>query len=592
MINSAEQYPVHALLSPDTDVSYRVPPYQREYSWRRSEWEALFDDLVNADGAHFLGTIIILDRTRDSLQRTVEVIDGQQRLTTLSILLAATHSVLDEHREGLDAENAFNLLNLSRQLVRGTTRQPRVTPQRQGQNLDDFCTVLADAGLEVDAHRQRHHGNRRIAKCYRYFSSAIEQFAADQELTPASAAERIRFAATRAILVKIEVPSSADAFVLFESLNNRGVPLSPVDLIKNHLLAESERRAVMNVEEAFERWNTMLTNLGDAYATHERFLRHYYNAFKTDLPEVRNASVATRSNLIRIYEGVLSDALEVRLESLASASADYGRISCITERDDPAPLDQAFQRLIRAQGTPSYVLVLWLMSRRETLELTESHLSEVVDVLTSFFVRRNLTGYPQTYGLAKLFMTTIEKMGDARSDGVVRQIKSNLLAVSSSDELFRERLQGRIYEENVDVTRFILTTLAEDGMTRETSVDLWAQDSNGYVWTIEHILPQGSNLPRSWQDMLGGEATAAIVQEEHKHRLGNLTITAYNSNLGNKSFQQKRDRQDSNGRNIGYRNGLSLNSELIVLDCWGAEDIDSRTLRLAEQVLRRFPLPA
>lgn len=128
-------------------------------------------------------------------------------------------------------------------------------------------------------------------------------------------------------------------------------------------------------------------------------------------------------------------------------------------------------------------------------------------------------------------------------------------------------------------------------MTRETKVDLWRQEKNRFVWTIEHILPQGENLPTAWQEMLGGEELAAKAQEEHKHRLGNLTITAYNSNLGNKSFVEKRDRKDSKGRYIGYRNGLALNAELATRDSWTGDDIENRTRELASRVLSRFPLP-
>lgn len=129
-------------------------------------------------------------------------------------------------------------------------------------------------------------------------------------------------------------------------------------------------------------------------------------------------------------------------------------------------------------------------------------------------------------------------------------------------------------------------------MTKETKVDLWRQEKNHYVWTIEHILPQGENLPAAWVEMLGGEEIAAQVQEKHKHRLGNLTITAYNSTLGNKSFAEKRDRRDSKGRYIGYRNGLSLNSDLERRDSWTAEDIERRTQELASRVMARFPLLA
>lgn len=172
-----------------------------------------------------------------------------------------------------------------------------------------------------------------------------------------------------------------------------------------------------------------------------------------------------------------------------------------------------------------------------------------------------------------------------------RNWRTKLLnAASATDEEFRARLVGRIYQENTDVARFVLATLAEDAMTKETKVDLWRQEKNHFVWAIEHILPQGENLPPAWQQMLGGAAVSAEVQEEHRHRLGNLTITAYNSNLGNKSFLEKRDRKDSKGRFIGYRNGLSLNAELAARDSWTANDIEERTVALADKAVERFPL--
>lgn len=591
MIKSANQYAVHSLFSHEGNVLYKIPPYQREYSWHKPHWEDLFEDLIDADGAHFLGTIITLDRTTDALEGSIlQVVDGQQRLTTLALLLAAVYSVLKEHIDELDEDTRTDVTNLGRQLVRKADGQPRVTPQRQGHNLFDFLTVLEEAGLPVEGERKPYYPSRRIAKCYQYFRAAILKFAETEELAETEAALRVREAALQAVIVKIEVASHADAFVLFESLNNRGMPLSPVDLIKNHLLAESEKKQIMNVDQAFKHWNDMLTSLGDSYATQERFLRHYYNAFKPELPDVPNASVATKSNLIRVYEKVLERDLKKVIDALVDASKLYGRVNCVAELDQPTSLDRAFQRLMRAQGAPSYVLLLWLMTMQEELKLSDTHIEAVVDLLTSFFVRRNLTGYPPTYVLAKLFMTTISDIADARGDDVVEIVGEKLSAASVSDEEFRTRLLGRIYDENSDVARFILATLAEDAMTKETYVDLWRQEKNRFVWTIEHILPQGENLPEAWQEMLGGEEIAAQEQEKHKHRLGNLTITAYNSNLGNKSFPEKRDRQDAKGRYIGYRNGLALNATLETRDSWTGDDIERRTQELVSKVLSRFPL--
>jgi len=592
MIKSANQYPVHTLFSHEGNVLYKIPPYQREYSWHKAQWEDLFEDLIDADGAHFLGTIITLDQTTDALEGNIlQVVDGQQRLTTLTLLLAAVHSVLKEHSDSLDDDTRTDVTNLGRQLVRKSDGQPRVTPQKQGLNLFDYLKVLEEAGLPVEGEWKPYFPSRRIAKCYQYFRSAILKLADTEGLAETEAALRVHEAALKAVIVKIEVASHSDAFVLFESLNNRGMPLSPVDLIKNHLLAESEKKKIMNVDQAFRHWNDMLTSLGDTYSTQERFLRHYYNAFKSELPDVPNASVATKSNLIRIYEKLLEQDLKKVADALVDASRVYGRINCVVELDQPTALDRAFQRLMRAQGAPSYVLLMWLMAKQDDLKLRDADLEAITELLTSFFVRRNLTGYPPTYALAKLFMTTIGAIDAVRGEDVYGVVAEKLTTVSASDDEFRARLLGRIYDESTDVARFALTTLAEDEMTKETRVDLWRQEKNHFVWTIEHILPQGENLPHAWVEMLGGAEVAAQVQEEHKHRLGNLTVTAYNSNLGNKSFVEKRDRQDSKGRQIGYRNGLSLNAELATRDSWTSSDIERRTQELASRVLSRFPLP-
>lgn len=591
MIKSANQYPVHTLLSHEGNLMYRIPPYQREYSWQKAQWEELFQDLIEADGAHFLGTIITLNQTTDAVHSgLLELIDGQQRMTTLTLLLAAIYSGLKEHYDVLDDDTRTDLTNLGRQLVRKSDGEPRVTPQTQGNNRDDYWAVLSDAGFALDATKKPYFPMRRIAKCFNYFRGSIAKLAETEGIDQVKAAMRVLEAVQQAILVKIEVANHADAFVLFESLNNRGMPLTPVDLIKTHLLAVSERKGVMHVDDAFKLWNKMLTYLGDSYSTQERFLRHYYNAFKAELPDVVNAPVATRARLIRIYETLLSGDIKRVVEALVKASEVYGRITCVTEPATLTELDGALRRLMRAQGSPSYVLVMWLMSKQAELELDESHLVAVVDRLTSFFVRRNLTGFPQTYMLPKLFMTIIDEATGKTGAEVVDLTLRHLLGVSVSDQEFRNRLVGPIYDENTDVARFILTTLSEDAMTKETWKDLWASEKGHYVWTIEHVLPQGANLPGAWKEMLGGAEAAAAAQEVDVHRLGNLTITAYNSTLSNKSFVEKRDRTDSQGRLIGYRNGLTLNADLANRSTWTVTDIEARTNVLADNVIARFPL--
>lgn len=589
VIKSATQYPVHSLLDHETNIVYQVPPYQREYSWQRAQWEYLFDDLIEADGSHFLGTIITLNKTVDAADENVlELIDGQQRITTLTLLMAAVYSVLYERMDELDDDQKTDVTLLRRQLVHKSSGEPRVRPQRQGQNLDDYLAVLTKAGLPLDTQPTSYMPLRRIDRCFNHFRDEIFELAKIEEQTETEAAVRVLNAAKQATIVKIEVANHADAFVLFESLNNRGMPLTPVDLIKNHLLAQAERQNIMPVEAAFKRWNEMLTNLGDSYANQDRFLRHYYNAFKADLPHVSRAPLATKANLIRIYE-VLVEADGVNfLDQIIQASRYYGRITGVL--DDETDLDAAFRRLERIQGAPSYVLLLWLLRKRTELALTEYQLIAITELLTSFFVRRNLTGSPQTYALPGLFTGIISRLAKGEEIDVVETVRAQLAASTVRDDAFRQALLESIYDGNTDVARFVLTTLTEDEMTKESHTDLWRREKNRYVWTIEHILPQGENLPKEWVDMLGGPEQAAHVQAEHVHRLGNLTISGYNSNLSNKPFEEKMTRIDAQDRPIGFENGLPLNADLVGKTTWTERDIEARTQSLAGKVVDRFSL--
>ena len=139
----------------------------------------------------------------------------------------------------------------------------------------------------------------------------------------------------------------------------------------------------------------------------------------------------------------------------------------------------------------------------------------------------------------------------------------------------------------------MLCKIEESQQTKEKFTDLWKRDSSGdYVWTVEHIFPQGPNIPESWVKMIAGgdESKAKEYREQHVHKLGNLTITGYNSKLGNKSFVEKRDRKDAAGKFVGYKNGLHLNSELREKDSWTVGDIGARTKALVEQALKLFSI--
>lgn len=593
MIKSVNNYPVSQLFDIEAGVVYAIPRYQREYTWGKNQWENLFDDVLENDPGYFLGSIICINQSTDALSvQKLELVDGQQRLTTLSLLFASVYHALKSHETDLDDEQRVELINLKRKLVlKKGDDQIRLIPQIQNNNNPDYRAVLAEIGIISECDVPAYAGNRKIFRAYRYFQDRIDEMANGRSNRLGTIMEFLD-KVSHACLVKIEVASHADAYTLFESLNNRGMPLTAIDLIKNKLLARLESIEPGKVDHYFGHWNRLLGYLGDDYAIQERFFRQYYNAFKDQLKAVHQVPVATRSNLIQIYEKLINHDAKDCLQKISAAGRLYSLILSRNQDDALNGLEKPIKDLERIQGAPSYLLMLYLLVRKDELELTNAHLSSIVELLVRFFVRRNLTDTPPTRDLTRLFMTVIDKISGLRADAIPQSIEQQLVAVSATDEAFQRKLDGPIYEENSGVTRFILCALAEQAMTKESWVDLWRFENKQFVWTIEHIFPQGENIPQSWITMIAGgdEIKAKEIQQTHVHKLGNLTISGFNSALGNKSFEDKRDRVDRQGRAVGYKNGLKLNEDLATAAGWSVDQIDSRTDKLVQQVTQLFKL--
>ncbi|WP_300670188.1 DUF262 domain-containing protein [Desulfoluna sp.] len=593
MIKSVNNYPVSQLFDTDSSVVYAIPRYQREYTWTKHQWENLFDDIMENNLGYFLGSIICINQTTDALSvQKLELVDGQQRLTTLSLLFAAVYHALKTREVHLDDDQRVELINLKRKMVlKKVDDQIRVVPQIQNHNLDDYRAVLSEMDVLKGCDVPAYAGNRKIFRAYRYFQGRIEELVNTDD-NPLGRIMDFLEQVSHACLVKIEVASHADAYTLFESLNDRGMPLTAIDLIKNKLLARLETTEPGKVDYYFDRWNRLLGHLGDDYAIQERFFRQYYNAFRDELKSVHKVPVATRSNLIQIYEKLINHDAKECLDKISAAGCLYALILSRNQDEALNGLEKPLKDLERIQGAPSYLLLLNLLVRRDVLALENNHLAEIVSLLVRFFVRRNLTDTPPTRDLTRLFMAMIETLSGLSGGDLVNTIREQLSAISASDTIFADKLSGPIYDESSGVTRFVLCSLAEQSMTKESWVDLWKFDNKKFVWTIEHIFPQGANIPLPWVDMIasGDEAKAREVQQTHVHKLGNLTISGFNSSLGNKSFKEKKNRTDREGRPVGYQNGLKLNEDLVSAESWSVDHIDSRTTKMVEQAMALFDL--
>lgn len=588
---------------------YDIPRYQREYTWNQRDWANLYDDITQNDAGYFLGSFIVVSGTVNSKMDTIhyEVIDGQQRLTTLSLLLAALYTRIMEHKDSIDDDMMLDDIRplRNRLILKSDKSKTRVIPQVQNHNLEDYRWILKEhIGLDVVMQKPKFLGLRKMSKAFNYFYDRLGE---DVEGRDGIECVRCLLDICRlvcsAVVVQITVDSHADAYTLFASLNNRGVPLSAVDLIKNMLLGKVAGVDDEQLDYYFERWQEVLHNLGDDYKTQERFFRQNYDAFRREVnkpfvgesgSQLPLGSVATRSNLLKIYEKRMESddgALKV-LDELTENSALYSRIIGLDQESPDSELSHQLLELSRAQGVASYLMLLFLFKKQNQLELKDETLALLVKLLVCFFVRRNLTDTPPTRDLERLFISICESLESEGLKGVAaaEYIKKRLVDVSAGDASFKERLEGPIYDVNPDMTRYILTVIASPSVTKEMK-PLWERYASGnYVWTIEHIFPQGKNIPDEWVRMVadGDMSKAVEVQEKQVHTLGNLTITGYNSKLSNMPFVTKRDRKDVYGANVGYRNGLNLNDELVNTDTWTGEQIQKRTNKLVGLTLKAF----
>ena len=414
------------------------------------------------------------------------------------------------------------------------------------------------------------------------------------------------------MFVHITVSSQSDAFTLFESLNNRGLPLSAMDIIKNKMLGQMERKYAIDVDESFERWQGLIEAIPDAI-DQERFLRHFYNTFKHRKEiKVDKVSRATRSLIIRIYETLINRDAILLFDELTKSATIYGKLlrSDVASKQIAASLTE----LDRISSAPVYLVLLYLFSLDNKHLADTKFLENVVDLMTRYFVRRNVTDKPPTRQIDQALINVVEACA-ARIDGgnklefqwFLDELMKN--AHPASLDEFKVALEGDIYDNNISMARYILIQLDQLHHSKEYKPDFWARDEKGrFVWTVEHILPQAEKLPDHWIKMIAGgdRQQASDLRDRWVHRLGNLTMSGYNSDLATGPFEKKqklsRDRSFLGHKiNIGYQNGLALNlltfkikdRECSLSDAphWDAEMIEARTKLLVDMAVAANLLP-
>lgn len=179
MIKHTDPYKVSQIFSNEKTIIYKIPKYQREYTWGQKDWGLLFNDIIENDYGYFLGSIICVDKSVSAMGDVeLEVIDGQQRITSLSLLLVSLYEKLNVFKDQLDEDQITDLNNIKRELVIKSNGEniARLSLQIQNDNRNDYFSLLCEKGLLSDKERKNYAGLRRIYKAYAYFSNAVDKY--------------------------------------------------------------------------------------------------------------------------------------------------------------------------------------------------------------------------------------------------------------------------------------------------------------------------------------------------------------------------------------------------------------------------------
>lgn len=525
---------------------YVVPLFQRPYSWNRKQWRTLWEDVREKSRhedsrPHFFGSIVTAPAK--SVPQGVGkylLIDGQQRLTTIQILLAAIRD-LAESRENEQLRDRINGQFLTNQYERGEERL-KVLPTQSDRSA--FSAIIQ---------REENPGSS-LSDCHRFFLAQLD-FLDDDRLDAIHRAVVDRFS-----VVSITCDEYDNPHLIFESLNAKGEKLTPADLIRNFLLMQVHVGAQDRLFEAY--WRPIQEALG---ADLTEFVRHYL---------MKEGMILSAADVYFELKDRLANSspneAEGFLKDLHRHGLFYARF-LDPSREPDAEFASRLERVRRLKVTVAHPFLLRVFDAHEAGSLTREQVVEAFDILESFVIRRLVCNRP-TNQLRKIFPPVFDDAGGAGpefGDGLRRELGGSRCP---DDETFARALQTEpLYstsEKNVRL-RLILERL-ERSFGHKERVELQGA-------TIEHVLPQ--ELSSEWRRDLGEDADARV--EPFLHTLGNLTLTGYNSELSNRPYAEKREAL--------LKSHFELNRDFAEIHQWTPEAIRERGRSLAHRALGVWP---
>ena len=547
---------IYAILN--GNKQFLIPVYQRYYSWETEQCSRLWNDIVdmqkNDKVGHFVGSIVnIAEQAMPTGVQKYMIIDGQQRLTTLSLLLIALRDYAEEHPEDgtINARRINNML-LKNEYEDGDERYKLLLTETDRDLLISLVEKkpISDPGLS------------RILSNYNFFAGKI----ADMELQPKDVYEAIG----KLQIVNITLDRNVDdAQAIFESLNSTGKELSESDLIRNYVLMGLDPSEQRYVYEHIWRPMELLFDYEKQDSVMDRFFRDYLTMKTTRIPKID-----------RVYAGFKAYHLNCEFSTIRELCTDlltYATYytNMVFRRSDKPVLKSLYSDIGDLRMEVAFPFLLKVHNDCAEGAITEDDLVEIIKMCISYVFRRSICDIP-TNSLNKTFATL---RNEIKTDDYINSIKAFFVLRDDykefpDDEKFEKAFVSRdIY--NMRSRNFILSHLENFGNKAPIIIE---------NYTIEHIMPQNSNPRDEWKTMLG--ANWKEVQKTYLHTIGNLTLTAYNSEMSDNPFMVKMDMEG------GFKeSALRLNAYLVKLTEWNEQHIKERAKLLAEKAEQIWTYP-
>ncbi|GAA9533147.1 DUF262 and DUF1524 domain-containing protein [Helicobacter pylori] len=544
----ADATPLLKFIKDNQNNQLVIPIYQRLYSWEKEQCKQLWDDIIKIGGddkmdGHFIGSILyVLDGITHS-NNALLIIDGQQRLTTITLLLIALRDHWSDKRKEIEDHYLINSDKDSDKKFRLIL---------SGSDKDTLLSL-------IDKDRRKpSEPSSKIVENFKLFEEWVSKNT-DKLETIFKGLEKLMI-----VEIALDKDKKDDPQLIFESMNSKGMELTQTDLIRNYIVMETE----IEKQEGFynKYWRAMEEDFKQNEKLFDKFVRHYLTIKTREIPNINKVYVAFKD--YRQKEGI---GIEDLLKDLQKYCGYFCQIAFKKETDKD--LNKALGFLVDLEMDVIYPLLLELYSDYSDGVLSKADFIPIIALIESYICRRAVCGFG-TNSLNKVFPSFTKHI---QKDEYFKSLEVHF-GYLTEKQRFPNNDEFKDCFITIDFYRFKKNRYFFERLENfERKERVYTHE-----YTTEHIMPQ--TLTEEWERDLGENFQA--IHDKYLHTIGNLTLTGYNPEYSNKSFQEKRDMEK------GFKNSpLRLNQGLRDLESFGEKEIKKRANDLADLALKIWTYP-